>query len=127
MIIECKCQKRFQIPGDEIIPDGKLLKCGFCGEEWFHNELATDNDLPLPDKNSKKKTKIVIDTNRKPIAFIIILSLIVLFVGMIFNRDVILYKYPNFIGFFESADILEEIVIQNAKWIKEIVQNLFKK
>jgi len=46
---------------------------------------------------------------------------------MLFNRDLVLSKYPNFVGFFESADILGEIIIQNANWIKEIIQNLFKK
>jgi len=125
MIIECKCQKIFEIPGDEIISDGKLLKCGFCGEEWFHNKRATDSDLPLPNKNLEKKSKKIIKPNRKPFAFILILFLIFLFVGIIFNRDLILNKYPNFLGFFESADILEEIVMQNVNWIKEIVQNLF--
>jgi predicted Zn finger-like uncharacterized protein len=126
MIIECKCQKRFQIPDDEIIPDGKLLKCSFCGEEWFHNELATNTDLPLPNKNLEKTSKTIIEPSRKPIGFILTLFLIVLFVGMQFNRDLILNKYPNLIGFFESADILEEIVMQNANWVKEILQNLFK-
>ena len=127
MIIECKCEKRFQIPNDEIIPDGKLLKCSFCGEEWLHNGLVVNTDLPLPDKNLKKISKRTAEPSKKPIGFILILFLIVLFIGMIFNRDLILNKHPNLLGFFESADILKEIVIQNVNWAKEIVQNLFKK
>ena len=126
MIIECKCQKRFRIPDDEIIPVGKLLKCSFCGEEWFHNELATNTNLPLPNKNLEKTSTTIIKPSRKPIGFILIFFLIVVFVGMMFNRDLILNKHPNLLGFFESADILEEIVMQNANWVKEIVQNLFK-
>ena len=127
MIIECKCEKRFQIPNDEIIPDGKLLKCSFCGEEWLHNGLVANTDLPLPDKNLKKISKRTAEPSKKPIGFILILFLIVLFIGMIFNRDLILNKHPNLLGFFESADILKEIVMQNVNWAKEIVQNLFKK
>lgn len=126
MIIECKCQKRFQIPEDEVIPNGKLLQCEFCGEEWIHNELATDIDLPLPDKNLEKTSKKIMKPNKKPIGFILIFFLTVLFIGMILNRELILNKYPNFLGFFEAADILEEIVMQNINWAKEIIQNLFK-
>jgi hypothetical protein len=65
--------------------------------------------------------------NKNLIVLIVIFLLIALFVGMLFNRDLVLSKYPNFVGFFESADILREIIIQNANWIKEIIQNLFKK
>jgi len=61
------------------------------------------------------------------IVLIVLFLLIALFVGMLFNRDLVLSKYPNFVGFFESADILGEIIIQNANWVKEIIQNLFKK
>ena len=128
MIIECKCQKyKFQIPGNGIIQDGKLLKCGFCDEEWFHNKLTTDTDIPLPTKNQKKKVQVSVKPNKNLIVLIVIFLLIALFVGMLFNRDLVLSKYPNFVGCFESADILGEIIIQNANWIKEIIQNLFKK
>ena len=127
MIIECKCGKRFQIPNNEVLPYGKLLKCGFCGEEWLHNEIAVNTDLPLPEKSLKKISKRTTKPSKKPIGFILILFLIVLFIGMIFNRDLILNKHPNLLGFFESADILKEIVMQNINWAKEIVQNLFKK
>jgi len=126
MIIECKCQKyKFQIPGDTIINDGRLLKCGFCDEEWIHNELTTNTDLPLPGKN--QKLKVNIKPKKNPFAFIFMFVLTILFVGIVFNRDLILDKYPPFLGFFESADILKEIIIQNANWIKEIILNLFKK
>ena len=74
MIIECKCEKRFQIPNDEIIPDGKLLKCSFCGEEWLHNGLVANTDLPLPDKNLKKISKRTTKPSKKPIGFIALLS-----------------------------------------------------
>ena len=128
MIIECKCQKyKFQIPGNDFIPDGKLLKCGFCDEEWFHNKLTTDTDIPLPAKNQEKKVRASVKSNKNLIVLVFIFLLIALFVGMLFNRDLVLSKYPNFVGFFDSADILGEIIIQNANWVKEIIQNLFKK
>ena len=128
MIIECKFQKyKFQITGTDIIPDGKLLKCGFCDEEWFHNKLTTDTDIPLPAKNQEKKVRASVKSNKNLIVLVFIFLLIALFVGMLFNRDLVLSKYPNFVGFFESADILGEIIIQNANWVKEIIQNLFKK
>lgn len=128
MIIECKCQKyKFQIPGNDIIPDGKLLKCGFCDEEWFHNKLTTDTDIPLPAKNQEKKVRASVKSNKNLIVLVFIFLLIALFVGMLFNRGLVLSKYPNFVGFFDSADILGEIIIQNANWVKEIIQNLFKK
>ena len=128
MIIECKCQKyKFQIPGNDIIPDGKLLKCGFCDEEWFHNKLTTDTDIPLPAKNQEKKVRASVKSNKNMIVLVFIFLLIAFFVGMLFNRGLVLSKYPNFVGFFDSADILGEIIIQNANWVKEIIQNLFKK
>ena len=81
MIIECKCQKyKFQIPGNGIIQDGKLLKCGFCDEEWFHNKLTTDTDIPLPNKNQEKKVQAIAKPNKNSIVLIVIFLLIALFV-----------------------------------------------
>lgn len=43
---------------------------------------------------------------------------------MLENKDLILSNYPSFIGFFESSDILKEIMTQNINWLKESFQNL---
>lgn len=63
MIIECKCQKyKFDIPNLEIPEEGRMVRCGFCDEEWLYR-----NTEPLKDLNPseeilipKEKKKIVV-------------------------------------------------------------------
>ena len=36
MLIHCKyCQSKFAINAEQIGFDGRLVKCGKCGKEWF--------------------------------------------------------------------------------------------
>ena len=63
MIVECKCQKyKFDIPNLEIPEEGRMVRCGFCDEEWLYR-----NTEPLKDLNPseeilipKEKKKIVV-------------------------------------------------------------------
>ena len=124
MIIECKCKKyTFDIPDNEIKAEGRYVKCGFCDDEWFHNNISVD--IPLPEK-IKEEEELIIKKNKNSILLKFVIFLIILFIGLLSNQDIILAKYPNLSGFFESADILKEIVIQNTNWVKEIFQDLFK-
>ena len=46
MIINCqKCNKKFKVDDDLIPPQGRLLKCGNCGNSWFYenNKEKIDN------------------------------------------------------------------------------------
>ena len=125
MIIECKCKKyTFDIPDNEIKAEGRYVKCGFCDDEWFHNNISVD--IPLPEKIKKEEEELIIKKNKNSILLKLVIFLIILFIGLLSNQDIILAKYPNLSGFFESADILKEIVIQNTNWVKEIFQDLFK-
>jgi len=128
MIIECKCKKyTFDIPDNEIKAEGRYVKCGFCDDEWFHNNVSVD--IPLPEKKKEEEEEeeeLIIKKNKNSILLKFVIFLIILFIGLLSNQDIILAKYPNLIGFFESADILKEIVIQNTSWVKEIFQDLFK-
>jgi hypothetical protein len=127
MIIECKCKKyTFDIPDNEIEAKGRYVKCGFCDDEWFHNNISVDIPLPEKTKKEEEEEKPIIKKNKNSILLKFVIFLIILFIGLLSNQNIILAKYPNLSGFFESADILKEIVIQNANWVKEIFQDLFK-
>ena len=126
MIIECKCRKSFDIPDNEIGAEGRYVKCGFCDNEWFHNNISVDIPLPKKTEEEEEEEKPIIKKNKNPILLNFVFFLIILFIGLLSNQDIILAKYPNLSGFFESADILKEIVIQNTNWVKEIFQDLFK-
>ena len=120
MIIKCKfCKYTFDIPDNEIGLDGRYVQCGFCEGKWFQNNISVD--IPLPEKTQREK-KPIIKRNKKSILLKSIIFLIILFIGLISNQNIILAKYPYLNGFFESAAILKEIAIQNINWVKEIFQ-----
>lgn len=124
MIINCSfCNRTFNIPANEIGDDGRYVKCGFCESEWFQNNVSAD--LPLPEKILEEK-KLIVKKNKNSIFLKFVIFLIILFIGLLSNKNIILNKYPTLSGFFESADILKEIVTQNINWVKEIFQDLFK-
>ena len=126
MIIECKCKKyTFDIPNNEIEAEGRYVKCGFCDDEWFHNNISADIPLPTKTKEEEEEEEIK-KSNKNSILLKFVIFLIILFIGLLSNQNIILTTYPNLSGFFESADILKEIVIQNTNWVKEIFQDLFK-
>ena len=54
MIVECKCQKyKFDIPNLEIPEEGKMVRCGFCDEEWLYQNME-----PLKDLNPSEEILI---------------------------------------------------------------------
>ena len=138
MIIDCKCQKyKFDIPEVAISGNGRIVKCGFCDEEWFQEIVAEEaeisnfnNEIILPGKKPARDTKNT-TTKKKSGSYsliaIIILLLSILFAGILSNKDLILINYPSLVGFFEASDILKEIIIQNINWIQEFIQDLFTK
>ena len=64
MIVECKCQKyKFDIPNLEISEEGRMVRCGFCDEEWLYQKMEPLKDLNpseeiLIPKEKKKKFRI---------------------------------------------------------------------
>lgn len=142
MIINCKCLKyQFDIPDHEITGEGRQVLCEFCNEEWFqenpnkelkHDDIETNNlekEIPIPKINQENTIiKSKPSKNKKNKFSFLLLSFIILiltlYLGMIENKKLILENYPFFIGFFESSDIVKEIINQNINWIKEIIQSL---
>ena len=53
MIINCqKCNKKFKVDDNLIPPQGRLLKCGNCGNSWFYE----NNKEKFDDINVFNKT-----------------------------------------------------------------------
>ena len=54
MIINChKCNKKFKVDDDLIPSQGRLLKCGNCGNSWFFkNNKEKFDDINLFNKTS---------------------------------------------------------------------------
>tara|TARA_B100001250_G_C19579778_1_gene691477 strand:+ start:120 stop:551 length:432 start_codon:yes stop_codon:yes gene_type:complete len=70
MIINCnKCNKKFKV-NDNLIPsEGRLLKCGNCGNSWFFNknneEYKDINEINNPvNQNNKNEIKINKNINK---------------------------------------------------------------
>jgi hypothetical protein len=125
------------IPDEAISANGRVVKCGFCDEEWFqeNNQEKSEmngfnNEIILP---GKKPTKDINNTTTHKkdsfysVILIIILVLSILFAGILSNKDLILTNYPSLVGFFEASDILKEVIIQNINWVQEFIQDLFTK
>jgi hypothetical protein len=126
MIVECKCQKyKFDIPNLEIPEEGRMVRCGFCDEEWLYR-----NTEPLKDLNPseeilipKEKKKIVVKTINYTTLLSFIFFIIILFISIYSNKELVLQKFPIFFGFFEASDILKEIISQNFNWLIETIKN----
>ena len=143
MIINCKCQKyQFDIPDNEISDQGRQVRCEFCNDEWFqenpnYNLEQKSNDeiedvqkeIPIPKlhkaTNNPIKDNIQVKKNNFSYSILgFIIFIFILYLGILENKNLILSNYPSFKGFFESADIVNEIINQNIDWIKETIQNL---
>ena len=64
MIIACpSCEKKFEIDSALIPPEGRNLKCGSCGKEWFYSNNLGETTIIKPsfinNENIDKPTKIV--------------------------------------------------------------------
>jgi len=67
MIINChKCNKKFKVDDDLIPTEGRLLKCGNCGNSWFYennNEKFTDINTTKEIINQTFENEIKIKEN----------------------------------------------------------------
>lgn len=149
MIIECKCKKyKFKIPDEEIIPPGRTLQCSICNEEWYQEfKINPDNTLNIKEDNqkdllkemnpSKNKSKL---SNKKKAkekkekrSYLLILTLIFFFLIFIIYKlafhykDLVISSNPSLINFYESLEIITEILKANINFIKEITLEAIKK
>ena len=81
MIINCqKCNKKFKVDDDLIPAQGRLLKCGNCGNSWFYeNNKEKPKDINIfnetdnynvekkinPKANLSKKNQTISKKNKK--------------------------------------------------------------
>ena len=146
MIIECKCKKyKFKIPDEEIIQPGRTLQCSICNEEWYQEfKINPDNTLNIKEDNqkdllkemnpSKNKSKL---SNKKKAkekrSYLLILTLIFfLLIFIIYKlafhyKDLVISSNPSLINFYESLEIITEILKANINFIKEITLEAIKK
>jgi len=127
MIIDCKCKKyKFKIPQQDITSTGRNVICEICKEEWFQSFSDQKNNLidkmnPSSIKNTSKEK--LIKKERSLILPITLLFLIIIFLAyqiMIAYKFYILSTYPSMINFYESLEILIEIIKANFNFLKEI-------
>lgn len=127
MIIDCKCKKyKFKIPQQDITSTGRNVICEICKEEWFQPFSDPKNNLidkmnPSSINNTSKEK--LIKKERSLILPITLLFLIIIFLAyqiMIAYKFYILSTYPSMINFYESLEILIEIIKANFNFLKEI-------
>lgn len=127
MIIDCKCKKyKFKIPQQDITSTGRNVICEICKQEWFQPFSDQKNNLidkmnPSSIKNTSKEK--LIKKERSLILPITLLFLIIIFLAyqiMIAYKFYILSTYPSMINFYESLEILIEIIKANFNFLKEI-------
>ena len=142
MIIECKCKKyKFNIPGEEIIPPGRTLQCSICNEEWYqefktnpdrNQNIKGDNQKDLLEGMNPSINKFKLSNKKKPKekkekrSYLLILTLIFFLLIFIIYKLAFHYKglaissNPSLINFYESLEIITEILKANISFIKEI-------
>ena len=127
MIIDCKCKKyKFKISQQDITSTGRNVICEICKEEWFQPFSDPKNNLidkmnPSSINNTSKEK--LIKKERSLILPITLLFLIIIFLAyqiMITYKFYILSTYPSMINFYESLEILFEIIKANFNFLKEI-------
>ena len=127
MIIDCKCKKyKFKISQQDITSTGRNVICEICKEEWFQPFSDPKNNLidkmnPSSINNTSKEK--LIKKERSLILPITLLFLIIIFLAyqiMITYKFYILSTYPSMINFYESLEILIEIIKANFNFLKEI-------
>ena len=65
MIINCqKCNKKFKVDDDLIPKEGRLLKCGNCGNSWFYeNNKENFNDINIVKKDANESVENDVNIN----------------------------------------------------------------
>ena len=149
MIIECKCKKyKFKIPDEEIILPGRTLQCSICNEEWYQEfkinpgstlNIKEDNQKDLLKEMNPSKNNSKLSNKKKPKekkekrSNLLILTLIFFLLIFIIYKLAFHYKYlvissnPSFINFYESLEIITEILKANISYVKEIILEATKK
>ena len=148
MIIECKCKKyKFNIPDEEIIPPGRALQCSICNEEWYqefktnpsrNQSIKEDNQKDLLEEMNPSRNKSKLSNKKKPkekkekrsyllILTLIFFLLIFIIYKLAFNyKDLVISSNPSLINFYESLEIITEILKANISFIKEITLEAIK-
>ena len=148
MIIECKCKKyKFNIPDKEIIPPGRTLQCSICNEEWYqefktnlgrNQNIKKDNQKDLLEEMNPSRNKSKLSNKKKPkekkekrsyllILTLIFFLLIFIIYKLAFNyKDLVISSNPSLINFYESLEIITEILKANISFIKEITLEAIK-
>ena len=149
MIIECKCKKyKFKIPDEEIIPPGRSLQCSICNEEWYQEfKINPDNTLNIKEDNQKdllkemnpSKNKSKLSNKKKAkekkekrsyfliLSIIFFLSIFIIYKLAFHYKDLVISSNPSLINFYESLEIITEILKANISFIKEITLEAIKK
>lgn len=128
MIIDCKCKKyKFKIPQQDITSTGRNVICEICKQEWFQS--FTDSKSNLIDKINPSSIKNISKENviKKEKSLMLPITLLFLIIIFLTYKIIISYKfyilsnYPSMINFYESLEILVEIIKANFYFLKEIL------
>ena len=136
MIIECKCKKyKFKIPKDEILVSGNNVKCGICNDEWLINldisKSKTQNLDILENINpSKANINFKIKDNKNKIKSLfytlIFFSIFFIFYKFVINFKLdVLQKFPDLKNFYESLELVTEIIKSYISFFKELLSEQF--
>ena len=136
MIIECKCKKyKFKIPDKEIQIPGRHVKCEICNEQWYHKLILTrskDQNLDILENinPSKANINLKIKNNNNDFKFLLntlIVLIIFLFIYLItinFKSE-ILKNFPNLKNFYESLELVSELIRFYIEFLKGLFSEKF--
>ena len=136
MIIECKCKKyKFKIPNDEILVSGSNVKCGICNEEWYINldiskPESKNLDILENINPSKANMNFKIKDNKNEIKSLfytlIFLAIFFIFYKLAINFKLdVLQKFPDLKNFYESLELVTEIIKSYIRFFKELLSEQF--
>jgi len=148
MIIECKCKKyKFKIPSDKIISPGRTLQCSICNEEWYQEfqvrSKTTSNTNEKKEKDllnemnpsrnqgghiNKKKSenKKEKKSNLLILTFAFFLLIIISYKFALHYKDQVISSNPDLKNFYESLEIIVEILKVNLIFIEELILETIK-
>tara|TARA_B100000963_G_scaffold358818_1_gene384422 strand:- start:3146 stop:3565 length:420 start_codon:yes stop_codon:yes gene_type:complete len=136
MIIECKCKKyKFKIPKDQILVSGSNVKCGICNEEWYINldiskPESKNLDILENINPSKANMNFKIKDNKNEIKSLfytlIFLAIFFIFYKLAINFKLdVLQKFPDLKNFYESLELVTEIIKSYIRFFKELLSEQF--
>ncbi len=136
MIIECKCKKyKFKIPYNEITSPGRNVVCEVCRKEWYQDfkiNKFNEKNLNILDQINPSITKknINFKKNKKefPLLSVTIIFLLAIFIfyNLAYNyKNQILIYNPKFENFYESLEIVNELIKAYYIFLKELLSEIF--